>query len=204
MSDDKLTGAKVAEHNSKDSCWVIVHGKAYDVTEFLPGRWVHSPQAKAIRLTITEHPGGQKIILKYAGKDATEEFEPIHPPDTLDKFLDPSKHLGAVDMSTVEQEEKAFDPEEADRLERVSRMPSLAACYNLLDFEAVARQVMKKTAWAYYSSGADDEIVSDIDDNTRLIQSQRLIPSRLCVRTTQLSTRSGSGLEFSSTWKTSI
>ncbi|CAG8074213.1 unnamed protein product [Penicillium salamii] len=158
MSDDKLTGAKVAEHNSKDSCWVIVHGKAYDVTEFLPGRWVHSPQAKAIRLTITEHPGGQKIILKYAGKDATEEFEPIHPPDTLDKFLDPSKHLGAVDMSTVEQEEKAFDPEEADRLERVSRMPSLAACYNLLDFEAVARQVMKKTAWAYYSSGADDEI----------------------------------------------
>ncbi|CAG8258256.1 unnamed protein product [Penicillium salamii] len=158
MSDDKLTGAKVAEHNSKDSCWVIVHGKAYDVTEFLPGTWVHSPQAKAIRLTITEHPGGQKIILKYAGKDATEEFEPIHPPDTLDKFLDPSKHLGAVDMSTVEQEEKVFDPEEADRLERVSRMPSLAACYNLLDFEAVARQVMKKTAWAYYSSGADDEI----------------------------------------------
>ncbi|KAJ5773693.1 hypothetical protein N7457_008589 [Penicillium paradoxum] len=141
MSQGKLTGAKVAEHNSKDSCWVIVHGKAYDVTEFLP-----------------EHPGGQKIILKYAGKDATAEFDPIHPPDTLDKFLDQSKHLGEVDMATVEQEEKAFDPEEAGRQERISRMPSLAACYNLMDFEAVARQVMKKTAWAYYSSGADDEI----------------------------------------------
>ncbi|KAI2741587.1 hypothetical protein DTO013E5_2380 [Penicillium roqueforti] len=141
MSAGKLTGAVVAEHNSKDSCWIIVHGKAYDVTEFLP-----------------EHPGGQKIILKYAGKDATEEFEPIHPPDTLDKFLDPSKHLGAVDMATVEQEEKAFDPEEAERQERISRMPHLEACYNLLDFEVVARQVMKKTAWAYYSSGADDEI----------------------------------------------
>ncbi|KAJ6091543.1 hypothetical protein N7467_003512 [Penicillium canescens] len=137
----KLTGASVAEHNSKDSCWVIVHGKAYDVTEFLP-----------------EHPGGQKIILKYAGKDATEEFDPIHPPDTLDKYLDHSKHLGEVDMSTVEQEEKAVDPEETDRQERISRMPSLAACYNLMDFEAVARRVMKKTAWAYYSSGADDEI----------------------------------------------
>lgn len=106
-----------------------------------------------------EHPGGQKIILKYAGKDATEEFDPIHPPDTLDKYLDSSKHLGQVDMATVEQEEKAFDPEEADRLERVNRMPPLAACYNLMDFEAVARQIMKKTAWAYYSSGADDEIV---------------------------------------------
>ena len=43
-----LTGAEVAKHNSKDSCWVIIHGKAYDVTEFLP-----------------EHPGGPKIILKY-------------------------------------------------------------------------------------------------------------------------------------------
>ena len=31
-----LTGAQVAKHDNKDSCWVIVHGKAYDVTEFLP------------------------------------------------------------------------------------------------------------------------------------------------------------------------
>jgi L-lactate dehydrogenase (cytochrome) len=38
-------------------------------------------------------------------------------------------------------------------------MPILEQCYNLMDFEAVARRVMKKTAWAYYSSGADDEIV---------------------------------------------
>ena len=53
-----LSGAEVANHNNKDDCWVIVHGKAYDVTEFMP-----------------EHPGGPKIILKYAGKDATEEYE---------------------------------------------------------------------------------------------------------------------------------
>ncbi|KAL1962459.1 hypothetical protein VTN77DRAFT_9660 [Rasamsonia byssochlamydoides] len=137
----KLTGAEVAKHNSKDSCWVIVHGKAYDVTEFLP-----------------EHPGGQKIILKYAGKDATAEFDPIHPPDTLDKYLHPSKHLGEVDMATVEQEEKVQDPAEIERQERLKRMPPLSQCYNLLDFEAVARYVMKPTAWAYYSSGADDEI----------------------------------------------
>ena len=114
-----------------------------------------------------EHPGGQKIILKYAGKDATEEYEPIHPPDTLDKYLDKSKHLGEVDMATVEQEEKAEDPEENARQERIERMPPLAACYNLLDFEAVARHVMKKTAWAYYSSGADDEIVCHLVLGTR-------------------------------------
>lgn len=114
---------------------------ADDVTEFLP-----------------EHPGGQKIILKYAGKDATEAYEPIHPPDTLDKFLDKSKHLGEVDMNTVKQEAKEEDPDELERQQRIKHMPILEQCYNLTDFEHVARRVMKKTAWAYYSSGADDEI----------------------------------------------
>ena len=95
----------------------------------------------------------------FKGKDATEEFEPIHPPDTLDKFLDKSKHLGDVDMGTVEKEEKVETQEEKDRQDRVARMPILEQCYNLMDFEAVARHVMKKSAWAYYSSGADDEIV---------------------------------------------
>lgn len=138
----KLSGADVAKHDNAESCWVIVHGRAYDVTEFLP-----------------EHPGGSKIILKYAGKDATEEFDPIHPPDTLEKYLEKDKHLGEVDMNTVEQEEKAEDPEEQARQERIKAMPILEQCYNLMDFEAVARKIMKKTAWAYYSSGADDEIV---------------------------------------------
>ncbi|RDL31393.1 Uncharacterized protein BP5553_09602 [Venustampulla echinocandica] len=136
-----LSGKQIAEHNSRESCWVIVHGKAYDVTEFLP-----------------EHPGGSKIILKYAGKDATEEFEPIHPPDTLDKYLDKSKHLGPVDMGTVAKVEKAESPEEKERQARIARMPILEQCYNLMDFESVAKRVMKQTAWAYYSSGADDEI----------------------------------------------
>lgn len=131
----------MAEHSSRESCWVIVHGKAYDVTEFLP-----------------EHPGGPKIILKYAGKDATEEFEPIHPPDTLDKYLDKSKHMGDVDMDSVDKEETVDSPEEIERQERIKRMPILEQCYNLMDFESVARKIMKKTAWGYYSSGADDEI----------------------------------------------
>ncbi|KAK7704925.1 hypothetical protein SLS64_008273 [Diaporthe eres] len=136
-----LTGQEVAKHSTQEDCWVVVHGKAYDVTEFLP-----------------EHPGGMKIILKYAGKDATEEFEPIHPPDTLDKYLDKSKHLGDVDMSTVAKEEKEVTPEEKERLKLIETKPLLDQCYNLMDFEAVARRIMKKTAWGYYSSAADDEI----------------------------------------------
>lgn len=94
------------------------------------------------------------------GKDATEEFDPIHPPDTLDKYLDQSKHLGAVDMSTVAKEEKKDDPAEEERQQRIKDKPLLDQCYNLLDFESVAKQTMKKGAWGYYSSAADDEIVS--------------------------------------------
>ncbi|KAI6714097.1 hypothetical protein JHW43_003414 [Diplocarpon mali] len=139
-----LTGEDIAKHNSRESCWVIVHGRAH---------WRNSADP-----TTAEHPGGPKIILKYAGKDATEEYEPIHPPDTLDKYLDKSKHLGPVDMGTVEKEEKEVTQDEIDRQDRIKRMPILEQCYNLMDFEAVARGVMKKTAWAYYSSGADDEI----------------------------------------------
>lgn len=30
---EKLTGEEIAKHNSRESCWVIIHGKAYDVTE---------------------------------------------------------------------------------------------------------------------------------------------------------------------------
>ncbi|KAH9909094.1 FMN-dependent dehydrogenase-domain-containing protein [Xylariomycetidae sp. FL2044] len=136
-----LDGAEVAKHDNKESCWVVVHGKAYDVTEFLP-----------------EHPGGMKIILKYAGKDATAEFDPIHPPDTLDKYLHKSKHLGPVDMSTVAAIEEEDDPEELERQQRVANKPALSQCYNLMDFESVAKQVMKQGAWGYYSSGADDEV----------------------------------------------
>jgi hypothetical protein len=109
---------------------------------------------------LDEHPGGSKIILKYAGKDATEAYEPIHPPDTLDKYLPKDKHLGEVDMGTVAKEEKEFDPYEEERQKNIERMPILEQCYNLMDFEAVARKVMTRTAWAYYSSAADDEIVS--------------------------------------------
>ena len=138
----KLKGEEVAKHNNDNDCWVVIHGRAYDVTEFKE-----------------EHPGGKNIILKYAGKDATETYDPIHPPDTLDKYLEKEKHLGEVDLDTIQKEQAEEDPDEQYRQERIKRMPILEQCYNLMDFEAVARRVMRKSAWAYYSSGADDEIV---------------------------------------------
>ena len=142
---------------------------------------------------IIEHPGGPKIILKYAGKDATDEFDPIHPPDTLDKYLDKSHHLGDVDMDTVAKEQADEDPDEEARQERIKHKPILEQCYNLMDFEAVARRVLKKQAWAYYSSGADDEIVSHATQLLPLPCICSFDVHRLCARTIRPITRYGFG-----------
>ena len=60
-------------------------------------------------------------------------------------------------MSTVTAEEKPFDPDEEFRQQGIASRLPLAQCFNLHNFESVAKQVMK-IAWAYYSSGADDEL----------------------------------------------
>ncbi|KAJ3513974.1 hypothetical protein NLJ89_g2633 [Agrocybe chaxingu] len=143
MSQKKLSGVEVAQHNTRESCWIVVHGNVYDVTDFLD-----------------DHPGGSKIILKYAGKDATQEYDPIHPPDAITTNLPPEKHLGPVEPDTVEKVEIVITDEEKARQERMSNRPPLDEILNLHDFEAIAKQVMTDKAWAYYSSAADDEITN--------------------------------------------
>jgi len=69
---------EVAKHNTKADCWVVLDGKVLDVTKFLG-----------------EHPGGELAILTFAGKDATEEFNMIHPPDVVGKYA-PDAVIGVV------------------------------------------------------------------------------------------------------------
>merc|ERR1719160_2041278 len=69
----------VASHNNKADCWVVLHDRVLDVTDFLK-----------------DHPGGELAILTFAGKDATAEFDMIHPPDVIEKYLDPSATKGVV------------------------------------------------------------------------------------------------------------
>merc|ERR1719245_1683772 len=69
---------EVAKHTTKSYCWVVVNGEVLDVTKFL-----------------SEHPGGELAILTFAGKDATEEFNMIHPPDVIPKYA-PDAIIGQV------------------------------------------------------------------------------------------------------------
>ena len=53
--------ADVATHCTRDDCWIVVAGKVYDVTDWLP-----------------DHPGGDGMILQLAGHDASLEFAKFH------------------------------------------------------------------------------------------------------------------------------
>lgn len=65
---------------SNEFSWIVVDGKIIDATSFLP-----------------DHPGGEKAILMYAGKDASEEFNMIHDSSVI------SKHASSLIVGTLKQ-----------------------------------------------------------------------------------------------------
>jgi len=129
------------------SCWVIIQNKVYDVTEFLP-----------------DHPGGAEIILRYAGRDATSVYEPIHPQDALEKNLPLSKHLGPLTdkaIQAVAQGQQVVHKLDALRIEHArKKMPPLNRILNLKDMQDVAKQILSSKAFAFYYSASDDEITN--------------------------------------------
>lgn len=44
-------------HNKKDDAWTAIHGKVYNITPYLP-----------------YHPGGEKELMRVAGRDGTKLF----------------------------------------------------------------------------------------------------------------------------------
>uniref|UniRef100_A0A0E0BQH5 Cytochrome b5 heme-binding domain-containing protein n=1 Tax=Oryza glumipatula TaxID=40148 RepID=A0A0E0BQH5_9ORYZ len=68
MAEDEVASSKklfsasdVVGHASRKDCWVVIHGKVYDVTKFLE-----------------DHPGGEDVLLHAsASGDATEAFEDV-------------------------------------------------------------------------------------------------------------------------------
>lgn len=131
-----VTTLAVAQHNTAESCWVILYGNVYDVTKFIP-----------------EHPGGAKVILQLAGKDATEEYDPIHPPGILEDNLKPEDKLGTVNPDTLPSAEKS--PVETGDAKQDGPV-DLESLLNLDEIEEVATTQISRKAWAYYYSASDD------------------------------------------------
>jgi len=104
---------------------------------------------------LNSHPGGPNIILRFAGQDATAEYDPIHPPGLLDEVLPASAKLGEIDPATIP---KSSQVKTGEAKKEPNDSPPLSSLINLDDFERLAKQYLAPNAWAYYFPGADDEI----------------------------------------------
>ncbi|KAI8928165.1 glyoxylate dehydrogenase [Entophlyctis helioformis] len=148
-----ISFAEVQKHNTAKDCWVVIHGRVFNLTPFL-----------------SEHPGGSKVIAKEAGTDATAAFDQVHPKDIIDQILPAELCLGPVDPASLPaaavpaaasgQALAAGGTVAATRADGAMspHCPPLDAVLNLFDFESIAKTVLTKEAWAYYSSGGDDEL----------------------------------------------
>lgn len=169
----RLTVEEIAKHNSRESCWVIIQGRTYDLTEFLD-----------------EHPGGAGTILRYAGKvsrpldrrgyvyiqevnlnrmlpknmslytrleQSRMSFLPVsfaHRDRTQPWLILLDKHLGKAEISSS----PALKSSAVEMLNIQSPKTTipLELCFCLHDFELAAKAVLNERAWTYFSSAAED------------------------------------------------
>ena len=58
----EISATELAKHNKPNDLWMAIQGKVFDLTMYLD-----------------YHPGGEKMLMKGAGKDATDLFNQHHP-----------------------------------------------------------------------------------------------------------------------------
>ncbi|MEA5444683.1 cytochrome b5-like heme/steroid binding domain-containing protein [Gammaproteobacteria bacterium AB-CW1] len=60
-NDDELpviSKEELAKHDNPDSCWKAIHGKVYDVTDYIP-----------------DHPTPPSVMYEWCGKESTEGWD---------------------------------------------------------------------------------------------------------------------------------
>jgi L-lactate dehydrogenase (cytochrome) len=114
-----VEGAELAKHNSRQSCWIAIHGEVWDATDFLE-----------------QHPGGANLILKLAGKDASDEYELFHSPDLVRETLGSNASKGSINVSTIPKLDRKPEPKS-----EAKKSPPLGSMINVNDFEKVAEKV---------------------------------------------------------------
>ncbi|ORY70328.1 glycolate oxidase [Pseudomassariella vexata] len=149
--------AELAKHNTAASCWVVIHGKVWDVTDFL-----------------NEHPGGVGLIMKFAGQDATDSYDEIHNADLVAEILPAQNYRGNLGHDFTATAQALDTNVQKTKTNSKSIYPPLSSLINISDFEKVAQLYLSPSAWAYYSSGSEDEI--SLQDSRRLFTRISLRP----------------------------
>ena len=85
-----ITWEELSQHCTAKSAWIAVHGKVYDVTEFLE-----------------HHPGGHDMLLLACGRESTAAFISYHPFTTKPNSLRHKYEIGNLSTS----EHPTFKPD---------------------------------------------------------------------------------------------
>ncbi|KAF5975898.1 nitrate reductase [Fusarium coicis] len=95
-SERRITMNELENHRSVDTgVWIAIAENVYDISSFL-----------------SQHPGGDAILLDAAGTDATEDFFDLHS-DEAEKLL-PVYHIGRLSPSTEPSNMIPPEPQEAN------------------------------------------------------------------------------------------
>ncbi|TVY41267.1 Cytochrome b2, mitochondrial [Lachnellula occidentalis] len=135
----KLTATELSQHNKPDDCWIVIAGQIWDVTDFAP-----------------QHPGGSQIIFQFAGQDATQVYDEVHPPPLIQKTLTISKLKGNLHPSSHITLPKPSANAPVQNSGANHGFPPLASILSAQDFEKAAKAMFTPKAYAYYSSAATD------------------------------------------------
>ncbi|KAI1087628.1 FMN-dependent dehydrogenase-domain-containing protein [Rostrohypoxylon terebratum] len=136
--------AEVNEHSTQDSCWMVLHGKVYDITSF-----------------VRKHPGGRSILLKNAGRDASKAFDSVHPVEILEEYLRPDQVLGTIEPNDDARDAEAREHTDATVAPDATsshELPPLESMLSISEIEKYAMQRLSPKAISYYVSATDDQI----------------------------------------------
>ncbi|KAI6785667.1 uncharacterized protein J7T54_006001 [Emericellopsis cladophorae] len=141
----------VLQHGTPHDCWIVIDDEVWDVTKFAP-----------------QHPGGASVIVKYAGRDATEAYSEIHTRSIVREHLSPDFFKGNLDRSTItEAWTRAQDKPESPKAQAPGETEKKIPLHNIIslyDFaESVARTGSTK-AYAFYSTAATDCCTRDANE----------------------------------------
>ncbi|KAG6850919.1 hypothetical protein H0H93_006745 [Arthromyces matolae] len=129
MAAKTVTIDELRAHKTKESFYILIHGKVYDATKF-----------------IDEHPGGDEVILAEGGQDATEAFEDVGHSDEARALL-PSMLVGEFEGGNLKLKSGAAAAQ-ADRVSGAVEKGSMASYFIPLAL------LGGYFAWRYYSTNA--------------------------------------------------
>lgn len=137
----EISVKELKEHNKPNDLWISVNGRVYDLTDF----------SKI-------HPGGAKILQKYAGCNASKIFNKYHASDIPEKLLKPVHQLGVLKGDLTDAGDVTESGDYGKLNAYRTNVPQIGQLLNLNDFEHIARHILQPIVWCFYAAAAEDEV----------------------------------------------